>query len=98
MKGSEARMAPRFKADITVLAGGGRGVARDLSSSGVFFETDGSFIPGQAIEFSIILEHLYPDRHVLLNCKGAIVRVENKGEKVGVATTIESYTIEDAPR
>jgi hypothetical protein len=95
MKGSEARVAPRFTADMPVLAGGGQGVARDLSSSGVFFETNGSFSAGQPIEFSIVLEHLYPDRPVRLNCKGSIVRVEQKGTKVGVATTIDSYTIED---
>jgi len=95
MKGSEARVAPRFKADMPVLAQGGQGVARDLSSSGVFFETDGSFTSGQPIEFSIVLEHLYPDRPVRLNCKGSIVRVEQKEGKVGVATTIESYTIVD---
>jgi hypothetical protein len=95
MRGPEARVATRYKADVPVLAGGGQGVARDLSSSGVFFETDGSFTAGQPIEFSIVLEHLYPDRPVRLNCKGSIVRVEQKGKKVGVATTIDSYTIED---
>ena len=95
MKGSELREAPRFKGDVPVLTKSGEGVTRDLSGSGIFFETDGSFSAGQPIEFSIILEHLYPDRAVRLQCKGSVVRVENKGQKVGVATTIDSYTIVD---
>jgi hypothetical protein len=95
MKGSDLREAPRFKGDVPVLTEGGEGVTRDLSGSGIFFETDGSFSTGQPIEFSIILEHLYPDRPVRLQCKGSVVRVEKKGQKVGVATTIDSYTIVD---
>ena len=95
MKGSELRESPRFKGDVPVLTESGEGITRDLSGSGVFFETDGSFSTGQAIEFSIILEHLYPDRAVRLQCKGMVVRVEKKDQKIGVATTIDSYTIVD---
>lgn len=96
-KGSEQREAPRFKGDMPVLTERGKGITCDLSSSGILFETDGSFSPGQPIEFSIVLEHLYSDRPVCLKCKGSIVRVEKRGKKIGVATTIDSYLIEDNP-
>ncbi|MCG6537154.1 MAG: PilZ domain-containing protein [Syntrophales bacterium LBB04] len=96
MQGSELRKAPRFSAAIPVMTECGKAsTTRDVSSSGIFFETDGSFTPGQSIEFSIFLEHLYPDRPALLKCKGSIVRVEKSGEKIGVATTIDFYSIED---
>jgi hypothetical protein len=95
MKGSELREAPRFPGSLPVLTENSKGITRDLSHSGIFFETDGSFSPGQSIEFSFVLEHLYPDRPVCLKCKGSIVRVEKKGQRTGIATTIDSYSIED---
>jgi hypothetical protein len=95
MQDSELREAPRFPGVLPLMTEGHKGMTRDLSSSGVFFETDGSFSPGQSIEFTVVLEHLYPDRPVCLKCKGAIVRVENNGQRIGVAATIDSYTIED---
>ena len=95
MKESEKRVAPRFESAVPVVTECGKGICRDLSSSGVFFETDASFAPGQSIEFEIYLEHLYPDHPVCVKCKGSIVRVEKKGQKIGVATTIDSYSIVD---
>jgi len=95
MSGLDQREAPRFPGAVPVITESGKGITRDLSGSGIFFETDGSFSPGQTIEFSLVLEHLYPDRPVCLKCKGAIVRIENSGQKIGVATTIDSYSIED---
>jgi len=93
--GSEQRRATRHPAKLPVDLESGKGVTRDFSNSGIFFETDKSFSHGQPIEFSIVLEHLYPGRPVRLKCQGEVIRVEDKGQKVGVAATIGSYTIED---
>lgn len=96
MKEHEQRKTPRFQSEMPVVTGCGcKGMIRDFSNTGVFFETDGSLSPGQPIEFSIILEHLYPGNPVCLKCTGAIVRVEKSGQRIGVATTIDSYSIED---
>ena len=92
-KGSEAREAPRFPGALPVITGSSKGITRDLSSSGIFFETDDSFLPGQTIEFSIILEYLHPERPVYVQCSGAIVRVEKNGTKICVAATIDSYSL-----
>ena len=97
MQEYELRESARFLGAMPVTTENTQGITRDLSSSGIFFETDGSFASGQTIEFSILLEHLYPDHPVCLKCKGSIVRVEKKGPGIGVATTIDSYTIEDQP-
>jgi hypothetical protein len=72
----------------------GKGITRDFSSTGIFFETDKSFTQGQPIEFTIVLENVDPDRPVRVKCRGEIVRVEESGQKIGVATTIRSYNFE----
>ena len=95
VKGSELRTAPRFPGQLPVMTECGKGLTRDLSSNGIYFETDGPLASAQSIEFSIFLEHLYPDRPVCIKCKGSIVRVEKSGQRIGVATTIDSYSIED---
>ena len=95
MKEPEGRREPRHRGKLPVELESGKGVTRDFSGSGVFFETDRSFTPGQPIEFTLVLEHIDPERPVRLRCKGEIVRVEESGEKIGVAAAINSYTFEE---
>ena len=94
MAGQENRRATRYKTALPVEVGSEKCTSIDVSSSGIFFETDKSFSPGQPIEFTIVLENVDPAHPVRLQCRGAIVRVEDKGQKVGVAATISTYTFE----
>ena len=94
MTGRESRREPRHQMALPVEVGCEKYTSRDVSSSGIFFETDKSFSPGQPIEFTIVLEHIDPARLVRVQCRGEIVRVEDKGQKLGVAATISSYTFE----
>ncbi|KQC09718.1 MAG: hypothetical protein APR62_13530 [Smithella sp. SDB] len=94
MKNTEKRRSIRRKGKFPVVIDNGRGITRDFSSSGIFFETDKSFTPGQSIDFTIVLEYVDPDRPVYLKCRGSIVRVEDKGKKLGIAATINSYTFD----
>jgi hypothetical protein len=41
------------------------------------------------------MEHIDPERPVRLKCRGKIVRVEESGQKIGVAAAISSYTFEE---
>jgi hypothetical protein len=41
------------------------------------------------------LEHIDPERPVRLKCLGEIIRVEDSGQKIGVAAAINSYTFEE---
>ena len=93
--GSEQRETPRFQGALPVVTECGKGITCNLSSSGVLFETAGSFSPGQSIEFSIVLNYLDPGHPVCLKCNGSIVRVEKKGERIGVAATIDAFSIVD---
>jgi len=89
------RKANRSQEKIPVELKGGDGVTRDLSISGVYFETGLSFTAGQSIEFTIVFgEHtLNPKR---MTCHGEIVRVEANGPKLGVATKLHSPPREQA--
>ena len=61
-------------------------VTRDVSLSGVFFETDGEFAEGNEIRFSIELDAAAGP--MLLECTGRIVRIERQDGKFGIATKI----------
>jgi hypothetical protein len=95
VKGSEHRQETRHAGKLPVELESGKGITRDFSGSGIFFETDRSFSPGQAIEFTLVLEHIDPERPIRLKCQGKIIRIEESGQKMGVAATINSYTFDE---
>jgi hypothetical protein len=92
MKKSEKRSAPRYQGKLPVKLKGAKGITRDFSSTGIFFETNQSFSLGQPIEFAIELQYAHFEGPFQVKCKGQIVRVEESGEKIGVAATIDSYS------
>ena len=94
MTGRENRGSPRYEVALPVEVGCEKCTSRDVSTSGIFFETDKSFSPGQPIEFTIVLEHVDPAHPVRLKCLGKIVRVDESGQKIGVAAAISSYSFE----
>lgn len=87
----EKKRATRHLATTPLEFKDGKGITRNFSSTGIFFETDKSFTQGQPIDFTVLLENVDPDRPVRVKCRGAIVRVEESGQKIGVAVTIRSY-------
>jgi PilZ domain len=64
---------------------GGSAHTRNISASGVLFETAQPLALGDSIVFSITLNHLYPNVEVHLECLGKIVRVERIGERIQAA-------------
>jgi hypothetical protein len=94
VKKSEKHRATRHRGATPVELKDGKGITRDFSSTGIFFETDKSFTQGQPINFTIVLENVDPDRPVRVKCRGEIVRVEESGQKIGVAVAISSYNFE----
>lgn len=80
------RSEERVAAVRPVLLEHGEGLTRDLSPSGVYFETDEQFSAGGSIRFSLEFDN--PGGKLALNCEGTIVRVENHEGKVGVAVRI----------
>ncbi len=92
MKISVQSRAPRYKGKVPVELESGKGVTRDFNGAGIFFELDRSFSLGQPVLFTIVLEHIDPVGPVSVTCRGEIVRVEENGQKIGVAATINSYS------
>jgi hypothetical protein len=87
----ERRRAPRFRIAIPVELDEGAGITRDVSLSGVFFETDRSFAPGEQINMVMVLERVSPGRPVRLQCEGRVVRVTRFDTQIGVAVAISGY-------
>jgi hypothetical protein len=69
----------------------GAGWTRDVSASGVFFTTQGSFFPGAPVRFVLELEHVDPAGVVHVTCEGKVVRVEPLSQAIGLAVHILSY-------
>jgi hypothetical protein len=96
MKINEQRQAQRYKVKMPVDFESGKGITRDFSASGIFFETDKSFSVGQNIEFSILMDHIDSTGPVQVKCLGKIVRIEKSGKMIGIAAAINSYAFESA--
>jgi hypothetical protein len=92
MKGYEIkRSAQRVRVEVPVHLGQGSGVTRDVSHSGVYFFTDQTFSPGMPVSFALELDYVFPGEPVYLHCRGEVVRVEDAGEKRGVAASISEF-------
>jgi hypothetical protein len=84
-KQKEPRREDRIirKLPVKVYGDAVEGVTRDLSPSGVYFETESPFQAGSMIKMTIVFEG---PEGLQLDCEGTIVRVENRGsDRVGVA-------------
>lgn len=79
------RSAKRIRVEMPVHLNQGAGVTRDVSQSGVFFFTDQTFAPGTTFNFVLELDCVSPGKPVFLHCRGEVVRVEEGGERLGVA-------------
>lgn len=86
------RNEERVPSTLPVSLEHGTGITRDISPAGVFFETDRAYSPGSEISFSIELDS--PGGKMTLKCQGRIVRVEDRGGRVGVAAQIIASKLE----
>lgn len=87
MGAEEQRREQRVHAALRVaLDNNATGLTRDVSASGIFFETEAAFDRGSAICFDIDIDT--PGGPVVLSCRGEIVRVERREARLGVAVKI----------
>ncbi len=67
-----------------------KGVTRDLSSTGVYFETDFKFEKGSLIRFKINFDTPIQGNKSQLECIGHIVRIDARDKgKVGIAVKLD---------
>ena len=83
----DKRREERISVTRAVRLGRQTGITRNISTSGVYFETDVDYALGSEIIFAIELDGS-ADRKLTLRCRGMIVRVEHSSGKVGVAVNI----------
>jgi hypothetical protein len=73
----------------------GKGLTRDISVSGVYFETEEPHSAGAAILFTLVLEYSEP-MPLRLSCVGEVLRVDTHGDTFGVAAAITSHSIKSS--
>ena len=81
----ERRRGQRFKLDLAVQLKNGTGTTCDISTSGIFFETESAHSIGETIQLSLHFEH------ESLQCEARVVRVEPRNGQFGVAVELKSY-------
>jgi hypothetical protein len=84
------RQEERFVTELKVLLDDGYGVLRNVSASGVYFETAVALREGQQVRFALEFAH-FPSGPISVNCIARIVRVEERGAMNGVAAEISSF-------
>jgi len=87
----EKRSSQRLQVEIPVCIGQEETISRDVSCSGIYFQTDQSFIEGDDLNFTLELIYALPGKQIKLNCQGEAVRIEQRGEKFGIAAKIKSF-------
>jgi Tfp pilus assembly protein PilZ len=81
----ERRRGQRFKLTLDVQLNDGTGIIRDISTSGIFFETESAYAVGDTIRLLLNFEH------ETLQCEARVVRVEPRNGQFGVALELMSY-------
>ena len=94
MARNENRTEERVERALPVDLGTAKGVTRNVSASGVFFETDAPLAVGREIAFTVDLEAT--GVKMVLRCRGEIVRVAEANGRIGVAAKILDSTMEAA--
>jgi hypothetical protein len=84
----EKRREERFRLEVPVVLANGTGVSRDISTSAVYFVTDQPLAAGSSIHFSMHLDYVCPGKPLQFECRGEVLRVEEAGEKFGVAASL----------
>lgn len=84
------RQEERFVAEQKILLDDGYGVLRNVSASGVYFDTAVALKEGQPIRFVLEFAH-FPSGPISVTCIARVVRVKERGAMNGVAAEISSF-------
>jgi len=93
--GAERRTEERVRAALPVGLGNVTGVTRDVSASGVYFETAAAVAPGQRIKLGIAIDTA--GGQIALWCQGIVLRVDKHGPQYGVAARLLESEVRAQP-
>lgn len=85
-KHRDNRASTRFDSVMPIEMQGVEGWTRNISSTGVYFETDASQEVGSRV--NLTLEFTLEGKHHRLLCEGEVVRVDQASDRVGVAARL----------
>ena len=88
---SEKRASQRIQVEVPVYIGQEKAVTRDVSWAGIFFLTDQAFLQGGELNFSLDLSYALPGKPIKLDCRGEVIRIEQFGDKFGIAARINDF-------
>ena len=83
---TQKRREELVAASLPVALANASGMTRDVSATGIFFETEAQYSKGNTIDLTVELNT--PAGKLQLKCQGEIVRVEQRDTRVGVAVKI----------
>ena len=84
------RRDERFDSTLALRLEQGEGVVRNVSANGIYFVTDVALNNGAAVKFTVGFRN-FPGGPIQVECIARIVRVDEQGEKRGVAASISSF-------
>jgi hypothetical protein len=93
---ADRRRAERFIGAIPIELKQGRGLTRDFSTDGVYFETDQPLSVGEELDFTMHLDNTDSIKPLRVHCRGKVLRVETFAEQTGAAIVICSHVFEHA--
>ncbi|WP_296442655.1 PilZ domain-containing protein [Rhodoferax sp. UBA5149] len=82
------RGADRFDTELPVELGGIRGFSRNISASGIYFETETTREPGSNVNFTV--EVVVRGQKLKLQCEGEVVRMGCYDGLLGIAAKFVS--------
>ena len=91
--GGDRRGARRYRLDLPVELTDGRGVTRDVSESGLLFETTHVLALGTHVEFNLVMGRFDPQGPYRVKCAGEVVRIESNESGTSVAVHLRSYDV-----
>jgi hypothetical protein len=92
------RKDERFDTTLPVKLERGRGVARNVSATGIYFVTSQTLKAGATVKLALDFQD-FPGGPIQVNCVGRVVRIEKQGAKQkGVAAAIHSFEFHRLPK
>jgi hypothetical protein len=88
------RGADRFDTELPVEMGGIQGLTRNISATGIYFETETAQEPGSRVHFTVELN--VRGEKLKLICEGEVVRIGRSDRVLGIAAKLVSSFFSDA--
>ena len=89
----ELRRSTRHRVQLPIALKWGKGKTRDVSASGVYFETDEDLHEGESIQFVLTLGEATGEE-ITIRCEGSVIRLERHGQQSGVAVEMTSIDLD----